>query len=139
MFFGKFAHDFGEFIRKGSAIDMAVGIITGAALTSLVNSFVKDIFTPPIGLLIGGLDFSDLHIPLGRTARMNVGVFINVLISFAITMFAIFLIVKVANRIRGHGQQAPATRECPDCKMSMSPAATRCPYCTSHVTPLEKA
>ncbi|MDR0319500.1 MAG: large conductance mechanosensitive channel protein MscL [Rickettsiales bacterium] len=136
MFFRRLESDFREFIRKGSAVDMAVGVITGAALGTLVNSLVRDILTPPIGLLAGGLDFSSLHIPLGHSARMNIGLFINAAISFVITMFAIFMVVRIANRLRNHGRVA--SRDCPYCKVAISPLATRCPECTSHIEPAEK-
>lgn len=136
----KFASDFTEFVQKGNALDMAVGVITGAALTGLVNSLVADVITPPIGLLAGGLDFSKIHIPLGHSAQINLGAFINVAISFLITMFAIFLIVRAANNIRDgvksirhKGDGCGETSACPYCLMQVSIKATRCPFCTSHL------
>ncbi|MDR2686009.1 MAG: large conductance mechanosensitive channel protein MscL [Rickettsiales bacterium] len=127
--FRSIASDFKAFVEKGSAIDMAVGFITGAAVNALVNSLVKDILTPPIGLLAGGLDFSALHIPLFHQVKLNVGSFINASISFIITMFAIFIFFRAVKKVQHRG--AAATKECPYCKMKIPMLATRCPDCTS--------
>lgn len=144
--------EFRAFIERGSAIDMAVGIIVGSVMTSVVNSLVKDIIMPPIGVLIGGVDFSQLFIVLAGgqagvvyptveaaqaagVTTMNIGVFFNSIVSFLITMFAIFLFVRVVNKMRS--KQPVTTRACPYCKTSISMAACKCPNCCSDVTPLE--
>lgn len=146
-----FLKDFKNFIKRGSAIDLAIGIIVGTTMTSVVNSLVKDIIMPPIGMLIGGVDFSQIFIILKGGAAgvhyntiaaaqeagaitLNIGMFINSLISFLITMFAIFMVLKITNRIRGN---APATtRTCPFCQTStVSIAAVKCPACCSELSP----
>lgn len=144
--------EFRAFVERGSAIDMAVGIIVGSVMTGVVNSLVKDIMMPPIGLLIGGVDFSQMFIVLsgGRpdvkyatveaaqaagATTMNIGVFMNSVVSFFITMFAIFLFVRVVNKMRS--KQPVTTRSCPFCKTSISKAATKCPNCCSNVKPEE--
>ena len=127
--------DFKTFINRGNAIDMAVGIIVGSVMTAVVNSLVKDVMMPPIGLLIGGIDFSDWKIALGADSAIGIGVFLNSVISFLITMFAVFLIVRVAAKARS---KAPVTtRACPYCQQSISKLATKCPYCCSAVKPEE--
>lgn len=144
--------EFRAFIERGSAIDMAVGIIVGSVMTSVVNSLVKDIIMPPIGLLIGGVDFSELFIVLSGgeagahyntvaaaqaagATTMNIGVFLNSIVSFLITMFAIFLFVRTVNKMRS--KQPVTTRACPYCKSSISLAATKCAFCCSEVEPVE--
>lgn len=149
-----FFKEFMAFIEKGSAIDMAVGIIVGSVMTGLVNSLVKDIIMPPIGMLIGGVDFSNWFIVINKgldamvaqtyptvaaahaagATTVNVGLFLNACVSFLITMFAVFMIVRVVNRVRG--QKPVTTRVCPFCKTSIDRTATRCPNCCSEVTPL---
>lgn len=146
--------EFAAFINRGSAIDMAVGIIVGSVMTSVVNSLVKDIIMPPIGLLIGGIDFSQFFVVLSGgepgvhyntvaaaqaagATTMNIGVFLNSIVSFLITMFAIFLFVRTVNKLR---DKKPAnTRTCPYCKTTISNAATKCPNCCSDVEPVETA
>jgi large conductance mechanosensitive channel len=146
----KILNEFKAFINKGSAIDMAVGIIVGSVMTSVVNSLVKDIIMPPVGMLIGGIDFSQWFFVIGGgepgvhyatmsaataagATTLNLGTFLNTLISFLITMFAVFVIVKIANSARA---KAPVTtRACPYCKQSISKSATKCPYCCSAVKP----
>ncbi len=147
-----FVKEFRAFIERGSAIDMAVGIIVGSVMTSVVNSLVKDIITPPIGLLVGGVDFSQLfwvlgggeagvHYPTIAAAQeagattMNVGVFLNSIISFLITMFAVFLVVKIVGKMRA--KKPVTTRACPYCKSSISKRACKCPNCCSDVEPEE--
>lgn len=146
----KFIKEFRAFIERGSAIDMAVGIIAGSAMNGIVNSLVTDIIMPPIGLLIGGVDFSQLFIVLAggtpgahyATAQaaqdagattMNIGIFINSIISFLITMFAVFLVVKIVGKMRS--KQPNTTRTCPYCQTSISKLASKCPNCCSDVTP----
>lgn len=149
-----FLKDFRAFIERGSAIDMAVGIIVGGVMTSVVNSLVKDIIMPPIGLLIGGVDFSQLfvvlaggeagvHYPTVAAAQaagattMNIGLFLNSIVSFLITMFAVFLIVRAVGKVRD--KKASTTRTCPYCMSTINIAATKCPNCCSAVKPIEAA
>jgi len=144
----KIISEFKSFINKGSAIDMAVGIIVGSVMTSVVNSLVKDVIMPPVGMLVGGIDFSQWFYVIGGgeagahyntmaeaaaagATTLNLGTFLNTVISFLITMFAVFLIVKVANSARAKGPVT--TRACPYCKQSISKLATKCPYCCSAV------
>jgi len=144
--------EFGTFINRGNAIDMAVGIIVGSVMTSVVNSLVKDIIMPPIGLLLGGIDFSQFFVVLSGgepgvhyptvaaaqaagAATMNIGLFLNSIVSFLITMFAIFLFVRVVNKFRAG--QAVTTRACPYCKTNINVAATKCPNCCSSVKPVD--
>ncbi len=148
----KIINEFKSFINKGSAIDMAVGIIVGSVMTSVVNSLVKDIIMPPVGVLVGGVDFSQwfyvisggepgVHYNTMAAATaagattLNMGTFLNTVISFFITMFAVFIIVKVANSARAKGPVT--TRACPYCQQSISKLATKCPYCCSAVKPEE--
>lgn len=143
----KFLKEFRAFIERGNAIDMAVGIIVGSVMTSVVNSLVKDIIMPPIGWLIGGVDFSQLFVVLsgGNGAHFNTvaeaqaagattinyGMFLNSVVSFLITMFAVFLIVRTVAKMRS--KQAVTTRACPYCTSTISVSATKCPYCCSAV------
>ena len=144
----KIISEFKSFINKGSAIDMAVGIIVGSVMTSVVNSLVKDVIMPPVGMLVGGIDFSQWFFVIGGgeagahyntmaeaaaagATTLNLGTFLNTVISFLITMFAVFLIVKVANSARAKGPVT--TRACPYCQQSISKLATKCPYCCSSV------
>lgn len=143
--------EFKEFAMRGNVFDMAVGIIIGGAFGKIVTSFVNDILMPPIGLLIGGLDFANLFIALdGKSyaslqaakeagaATINYGVFINTVLDFIIVAFVIFLLVRQMNRLR-RKQEAPAapaeptTKECPYCASTIPIKAKRCPYCTSQL------
>ncbi len=150
----KLVKEFGSFIQRGNAIDMAVGIIVGSVMTSVVNSLVKDVLMPPIGLLVGGVDFSQWFFVLGGgeagatyetiaqaqaagATTLNLGLFLNSIVSFLITMFAIFLFVRTVNKARA---KAPVTTHpCPYCKSSINNAATKCPFCCSDVEPVETA
>ena len=141
--------EFQAFIMRGSVVDLAVGIIIGAAFTGVVNSLVKDIFNPLIGLLIGGVDFSNVFIPLNGqhynsladaqragAATLNVGLFINTIIDFVLVTLAIFLLVKQVNRLRREPEAAPAaptTKDCVYCLSTVPLKATRCPHCTSEL------
>lgn len=133
--------EFKAFIERGSAIDMAVGIIVGGVMTSVVNSLVKDVLMPPIGLLIGGIDFSDWVIVLKSATEtsdavaMNIGLFLNTIVSFLITMFAVFWVVKIVGKARS--KKPVTTRACPYCKSSINIAAVKCPNCCSDVEPVE--
>lgn len=146
--------EFGAFVQRGNAIDMAVGIIVGSVMTSVVNSLVKDVLMPPIGLLVGGVDFSQWFFVLGGgevgasyetiaqaqaagATTLNVGLFVNSVVSFFITMFAIFLFVRTMNKVR---DKKPAnTHACPYCTSNINNAATKCPFCCSAVKPVETA
>ena len=143
--------EFGTFVQRGNAVDMAVGIIVGSVMTGVVNSLVKDVIMPPIGLLIGGVDFSQWFFVLSNPAgghyetiaqaqaagatTLNMGVFLNSVVSFFITMFAIFVLVRTLNKAR---DKKPAnTHACPYCKSTINNAATKCPFCCSDVEPVE--
>jgi large conductance mechanosensitive channel len=140
--------EFKEFAMRGNVLDMAVGIIIGAAFGTIVTSLVNDVIMPPIGLLVGNVDFSNLFAVLkdGKTAgpyaslasakaagavTLNVGVFINTVINFFIVAFAIFLLIRSVNRFRR--ESAPTTKDCPFCLSSVPIKATRCPDCTSEL------
>ena len=138
--------EFKEFAMRGNVLDLAIGVIIGAAFGKIVSSFVADVLMPPIGKLMGGVDFSNLFIVLGSghydtlkaakdagAATLNYGVFINAVIDFLIVAFAVFLVVKAVNRAmpKPAPAPAPATKECPYCLSAVPPKATRCAFCTS--------
>ncbi len=137
--------EFKAFAMRGNVLDLAVGVIIGAAFGAVVNSLVRDIIMPPIGTLMGGLDFKDLFIALdggvyrsldeAQKAGVPViayGNFINTIVNFLIVSFAIFILVKQVNRMKAPAPAAPpATKECRFCSMSIPIKATRCPQCTS--------
>jgi large conductance mechanosensitive channel len=137
--------EFKEFVVKGNVLDMAVGIIIGASFGKVVTSFVNDVMMPPIGLLLGKVDFSNLFINMsGRSfesladakkagaATLNYGLFLNTTIDFLIVGFAIFILVRQVNRLKRQTPvAAPVTRECPFCFTDIPVKATRCPQCTS--------
>jgi len=145
--------EFKEFAMKGNVIDMAVGIIIGAAFGTIVNSLVQDVIMPPIGLLLGNVDFANLFAVLkeGKVAgpyasvaaaksagavTINIGVFINTIISFILIAFAVFLMVRTINRMRREEEApapAPATKDCIYCLSKIPIKATRCPNCTSEL------
>ena len=137
--------EFKEFIMRGNVMDMAVGIIIGAAFGKIVSSFVNDVLMPPIGKLLGGVDFTGLFITLGEgnfetlkaakeagVATLNYGMFLQTVIDFLIVAFAIFLMVKAVNKLRREPAPAPPrAKECPLCLTAIPVKATRCPACTS--------
>ena len=141
--------EFKEFALRGNVIDMAVGIIIGAAFTKIIASLVEDVVMPPLGLLIGNVDFSSLFLTLSGgdyasvaqakeacAATLNYGLFINTVINFLIVAFAIFLLVRQINRLRSRQQPVeplPTTRDCPECLTTIPLAARRCAACTSPV------
>ena len=139
--------EFKEFVIKGNVLDMAVGIIIGAAFGKVVTSFVNDVLMPPIGLLLGKVDFGNLFINLsGKSfesladakkagaATLNYGLFLNTAIDFLIVGFAIFLLVRQVNHLKRQAPAAaPTTRACPFCMTDIPLKATRCPHCTSTV------
>lgn len=144
--------EFKEFAVKGNVVDMAVGIIIGAAFGTIVKSLVNDVIMPPIGLALGGVDFSNFFIVLkgggaehfasladaqaAGAVTINYGVFLNSVISFIIVSFAVFVIVKQINMLKRE-EEAPAeptTKECPHCISTISIKAVRCPHCTSQLS-----
>jgi large conductance mechanosensitive channel len=143
--------EFKEFAMKGNVIDMAVGIIIGAAFGTIIKSLVDDVLMPPIGLLLGNVDFSNLFLTIkeGKVASpyaslaaakaagavtVNIGLFINTIISFLIVAFSVFLVIKNVNRVKKEPPAAdPTTKECPFCLSSIPIKATRCPQCTSEL------
>jgi large conductance mechanosensitive channel len=142
--------EFKEFAMRGNVLDMAVGIIIGAAFGQIVNSFVADILMPPIGRLLGHVDFSNLFVSLSGThydtiaaakaagaATLNYGLFLNTLINFLIVAFAVFLLVRQVNRLAPKPVPAPppATRDCPYCLSTVPIKAIKCGHCTSELGP----
>ncbi|MEI8235203.1 MAG: large conductance mechanosensitive channel protein MscL [Verrucomicrobiota bacterium] len=134
--------EFKEFALKGSVLDMAVGIIVGAAFTKVINSLVSDIIMPPLGLLTRSSDFVKewgikLPIPGVGEATIKIGSFLDNILQFLIVAFAIFLLVRAINRLRRTqaAPAAPATRECPYCLSAIPAQASRCAHCTSPLTP----
>ncbi|MFA4902620.1 MAG: large-conductance mechanosensitive channel protein MscL [Desulfobaccales bacterium] len=144
--------EFKEFAMHGSVVDMAVGIIIGAAFGAVVKSLVADIIMPPIGLLLGNVDFTNLFILLkaGKVAgpyaslaaaqtagavTLNIGMFINTIVSFVIVAYAVFLVIRGINRLQRAPEAPPAaaTKECPHCASEIPLKATRCPHCTSEL------
>ena len=143
--------EFKEFAIKGNAIDLAVGVIIGAAFGGIVTSLVKDMLMPPIGLLTGGLDFSNKFLvlkdaPGGATyltpadavkagaITWNYGNFITLVINFIIVAFCIFLVVRALNRMKRSSEDAaPISKDCPACQMTIPIKATRCPHCTTEL------
>lgn len=145
--------EFRDFAVKGNVIDMAIGIIIGGAFSPIVNSLVKDIIMPPIGFVLGNVDFSNLYIPITKSeavynsiaeaqeagvVTINYGVFINTLISFLIVAMAVFILVKFINKLKNEKveeavEEAPTTKECPFCCSTISINAKRCPNCTSEL------
>ena len=144
--------EFRDFAMRGSVVDMAVGIIIGAAFGAIVKSLVDDVLMPPIGLLLGEVDFSNLFVVLKEgvaagpypsvaaakaagAVTLNYGLFINSIISFLIVAFAVFMVIRNLNRLkRAEAPTAPTTKDCPHCATAIPVAATRCPHCTSTLT-----
>jgi large conductance mechanosensitive channel len=150
----KILKEFKEFAVKGNVIDLAVAVIVGGAFTPIVKSLVDDIVMPPIGLLTGGVDFKDKFIQLNHrdhifatladakkaladsngihAVTMNIGLFINNVITFLIVSFVVFLLVRALNTLkRPKANAEPVVKDCPACTMSIPIKATRCPHCTS--------
>jgi len=147
--------EFKEFVMRGNVVDMAVGIVIGAAFGTIVKSLVDDVLMPPIGLLLGNVDFANIFITLREGAKaagpyaslavakqagavtMNLGVFINTVISFIIVAFAVFMVIRGINRMRREQEARPAeptTKECPFCFTAIPIQASRCPHCTSQLS-----
>jgi large conductance mechanosensitive channel len=142
--------DFKEFAMKGNVVDLAVGVVIGAAFGKIVTSFVSDILMPPVGLIIGKVDFSSLFIDLSGkapsslaeaktmgAATLNYGLFINTILDFVIVAFAVFLLIRQVNRLRKPEPTAanalPTTKECPFCLSTIPLKASKCSQCTSAV------
>lgn len=135
----KILNEFKEFISKGNVMDMAVGIIIGAAFTAIVSSLVDDIVMPIIALATGGLNFEQWVIPLAGDNAITIGNFIGAVISFFLIALVVFLMVKGLNALRKSKHEEPKTRTCPYCKMTdVDVAATRCPHCGSEIEPTAK-
>jgi large conductance mechanosensitive channel len=146
-----FVHEFKEFIARGNVVDLAVGVVIGAAFTKIVTSFVEGVLMPPIGLLTGRVDFTNMFVVLDKSkgipksladaktqgiAVLAYGQFVNDVISFLIVGFVIFLIVKRANRLwsaEPPDADEPTTKTCPFCVSTIAAKATRCPECTSEL------
>jgi large conductance mechanosensitive channel len=149
--------EFREFAMRGSVVDMAVGIIIGAAFGAIVSSFVADVLMPPIGLLLGHIDLSNYFLVLKHgvmpgpyaslaaakqagAVTLNIGVFINAVISFLIVAFSVFLVIRWINRLKRKKEApaaAPTTKECPFCFSVIPLKASRCPHCTSELGAIE--
>ncbi len=146
--------EFKDFALRGNVLDMAIGIIIGAAFGTIIKSLVKDIIMPPIGLMLGGVDFENLYaiIKAGTPAApyasladaqaagavtINYGIFINAVVSFLIVAFVMFLLVKGMNKLQREEEEAPAaaptTKDCPHCCTTIPIGAARCPHCTSQL------
>jgi large conductance mechanosensitive channel len=142
--------EFKEFAMRGSVVDMAVGFIIGAAFGTIVTSLVADVLMPPIGLLLGKVDFANLYILLSGAGpypslaaaqaagavTLNYGQFLNKIISFLIVAFALFLVIRGVNRMKKKTEPAPAeptTKDCPFCATAVPIKAVRCPHCTSEL------
>jgi len=142
--------EFKEFIMRGNVLDLAIAVIVGAAFGGIVSSLVNDVLMPPMGLILGHVDFKDLFLSLNgqtyaslaaaKTAGapvMAYGQFINTVINFLVISFVVFMVVKQVNRFKkpAPAPAAPATKECPYCASTISVKATRCPQCTSELRP----
>jgi large conductance mechanosensitive channel len=139
--------EFKEFIAKGNVIDLAVALVIGAAFGKIITSFVEDVIMPPIGMLLGKVDFSNLFVSLNGqhynslaeakaagAATLNYGLFLNTVISFLIVAFVIFLVIRQINRMKRKAPEAaPTTKACPYCQSSIDVNAVRCAHCTSEL------
>lgn len=138
--------EFKEFIMRGNVVDLAVGVVIGAAFGKIVTSFVEDVLMPPIGLALGNVDFSNLFINLSGkdyptiaaakaagAATLNYGIFFNNIINFLIIAFAIFLLIKQINRMQRAAPAAPTTKDCPYCLSAVPLKATKCAHCTAEL------
>ena len=138
----EFFNEFKKFAMRGNVMDMAVGIIIGAAFGKIVTSLVEDVIMPPIGLALGKVDFSDLAWKLTDDVSIKYGAFINTVISFIIVAFAVFILIKAVNTLQAkmikeekeaEAAAAPTTKKCPYCCSEIAIEATRCPHCTSEL------
>ena len=143
-------NEFKEFAMRCNVVDMAVGIIIGAAYGAIVQSLVADVIMPPIGLILGNVDFSNLFVVLKEGAAaapyaslaeaqkagvvtINYGKFLNAVVSFVIVAFAVFMLIRAINQLKRKEQAAPTTKECPQCFSTIPIKAKRCPNCTSQI------
>jgi large conductance mechanosensitive channel len=143
--------EFKAFILRGNVLDLAVAVIIGGAFGKIVTSFVNDVILPPVGLLLGNVDFSNLYVSLSGAeyaslaeaqkagaATLNYGLFLNAVVNFLIIALVIFLVVRAANRLqslKAGPAAAPTTRDCPHCLSTVPLKATRCAHCTSTLQP----
>jgi large conductance mechanosensitive channel len=138
--------DFRAFIARGNVVDLAIGVIIGAAFGKITSSLVTDVIMPPIGLVLGKVDFSNLFIDLSRKGyptlkaakdagapTINYGAFINSVIDFVIVAFVVFLLVRAVQKLMPKVEPPAATKDCPRCIVAIPLKATRCPHCTSDV------
>lgn len=133
-----FFNEFKTFAMRGNVMDMAVGIIIGAAFGKIVSSLVEDVIMPPIGWVLGNVDFSNLVLKLNDDVAIKYGAFLNTVISFIIVAFAVFILIKAINTlqakmIKEEAAAAPTTKKCPYCCNEVALEATRCPFCTSEL------
>jgi large conductance mechanosensitive channel len=147
----KVLKEFREFAMRGNVLDMAIGIIIGTAFGKIITSLVNDILMPPIGVLMGKMDFANLFVNISPqkyqrlteakaagAATINYGLFLNTIIDFIIVAFVIFLLIRQVNRFKKKEEPAaPITKDCPYCFSAVSVKATRCPHCTSELKPVE--
>ena len=141
--------EFKEFAMRGNVVDLAVGVIIGAAFGKIVSSLVDDVLMPPIGKLVGHVDFKELFLSLDgksydsldaakavHAATLNYGVFMNTIVNFLIVAFCVFLVVQRMNRLpkKAEAPAAPTTKDCPQCAMSIPIAAKRCGHCTTQLS-----
>jgi len=152
--------EFKAFAMRGNVLDLAVGVVIGGAFGAIVKSLVDDVIMPPVGLLVGNVDFAQLFIVLKEGAAvhgpyltveaakkagavtLNLGLFINAIISFVIVAFSVFMLVKTLNKLQKDAPAepaapAPAMRDCPHCLSSIRAQASRCPHCTGEVSPIQ--
>jgi large conductance mechanosensitive channel len=139
--------EFADFVKRGNVVDLAVGVIVGAAFGKIVTSFVNDVLMPPIGLLLGNVDFANLYVNLSGgqfasleeaqaagAATINYGMFINTVLDFLIVAFVVFMLVRQINRLQKKQPPAePTTKECPYCLSTIPIEASRCAHCTSEI------
>lgn len=139
--------DFKAFVMKGNVLDLAVAVIIGAAFGAIITSMVNDIIMPPIGMILGGMDFKELFLSLNGQSYATLaaakaagapviayGLFLNATVNFLIIAFVIFLAVRAASKFQRAPEAAPATKDCPYCFTAVSIKATRCSQCTSQLT-----
>lgn len=133
--------EFRNFAMKGNVVDMAVGIIIGASFGGIVNSLVNDVIMPPIGWVLGKVDFSELKFMLSDDVSINYGLFINQVISFIIVAFAVFILIKAITKLQNTSKKeaaeaeaaAPTTKQCPRCTTEIPINASKCPHCTADI------
>jgi len=138
--------DFRAFVMRGNVVDLAIGVIIGAAFGRIVTSLVNDVIMPPIGLLLGQVDFSSIFLPLSShhydtiaaakaagAPTINIGLFVNAVIDFLLVAFVVFLVMRYVNKMLPKPPAPATTKDCPYCVSAIPVAATRCPHCTSEL------